>query len=43
MKARGATDDFSGQFFCNFEIVIFCFGVTKCDLVHAVEAPYGLP
>ena len=26
-----------------FEIFIFCFVVAICDLVHAVEAIYGLP
>ena len=42
--SRGATlDDFSGQFLCIFEIIIFCFVVAICDLVHAVEAMYGLP
>ena len=25
-----------------FEIIIFCFVVAICDLVHAVEATYGL-
>ena len=35
-------DDFSGQFFPIFEIIIFCFVVAICDLVHAVEATYGL-
>ena len=29
--------------FCTFEIIIFCFVVTICDLVHAVRAMYGLP
>ena len=33
----------SGQFFHIFEIIIFCFVVAICDLVHAVEAMYGLP
>ena len=43
-KTRGATyDDFSGQFFRIFEIIIFCFVVAICDLVHTVEAMYGLP
>ena len=42
--SRGATwDDFSGQFFRIFEITIFRFVVAICDLVHAVEATYGLP
>ena len=36
-------DDFSGQFFRIFEIIIFCLVVAICDLVHAVEATYGLP
>ena len=36
-------DDFSGQFFRIIEIIIFCFVVAMCDLVHAVEAIYGLP
>ena len=26
-----------------FEIIIFCIVVAICDLVHAVEATYGLP
>ena len=31
--ARSATlDDFSGQFFRIFEIIIFCFVVAICDL-----------
>ena len=30
--------DFSGQIFLIFEIIIFCFVVTICDLVHDVEA-----
>ena len=43
-KTRGAKeDDFSGQFFHFFEIIIFCFVVAICDLVHAVESTYGLP
>ena len=33
-----------GQYyFCIFEIIIFCFVVAICDLVHAMEAMYGLP
>ena len=44
IKARCATqDDFRRQFFHIFEIFIFCFVVAICDLVHAVEATYGLP
>ena len=31
------------NFFCIFEIIIFYFVVAICDLVHAVEAMYGLP
>ena len=31
------------SFFLYFEIIIFCFVVAVCDLVHAVEAMYGLP
>ena len=31
------------NFFRIFEIIIFGFVVTICDLVHAVEATYGLP
>ena len=31
------------NFFSIFEIIIFCFVVAICDLVHAVEATYGLP
>ena len=42
--SRDATyDAFSGQFFRTFEIIIFCFDVAICDLVHAVEAMHGLP
>ena len=36
-------NDFSDQFFCIFEIIIVCFVVAICDLVHAVEAMYGIP
>ena len=36
-------DDFSGQSFRTFEIIIFCFVVAIRDLVHAVEAMYGFP
>ena len=31
------------NFFCIFEIIIFCLVVAICDLEHAVEATYGLP
>ena len=31
------------NFFRIFEIIIFCFVVALCDLVHAVEDMYGLP
>ena len=31
------------SFFRIFEIIIFCFVVAICDLVHAVEAMYGRP
>ena len=31
------------NFFCIFEIIIFCFVVAICDLLHAVEAMYSLP
>ena len=43
--SRGVIDlhDFSGPFFHIFEIIIFCFVVAICDLVHAVEAMYDLP
>ena len=30
-------------FFRIFEIIIVCFAVAIYDLVHAVEAMYGLP
>ena len=30
-------------FFRIFEIIIFCFVVAICELVHAMEAMYGLP
>ena len=41
--SQGATsDDFSGQFFRIFEIIIFCFVVTICDLVHDVETIFHL-
>ena len=40
---RGATyDDFSCQYVRIFEIIIFCYVLAICDLVHAVEAMYGL-
>ena len=31
------------NFFRIFGIIIFCFVVAICDLVHAVEAMYSLP
>ena len=31
------------NFFRIFEIIIFCFVVAICDLVHAMEALYGIP
>ena len=31
------------DFFRIFEIIIFCFVVAICDLVHAVVAMYGIP
>ena len=31
------------NFFRIFEIIIFCFVVAKCDLVHAVRAMYVHP
>ena len=34
---------FCGQFFRIFEIIIFCFVVDICDLVHNVEAIFYLP
>ena len=41
--SRGATyDDFSGQFFRIFEIIIFCCVVAICDLVHDVETIFHL-
>ena len=40
---RGATwDDFSGQCFRIFEIIIFCFVVAICDLVHDVSTIFHL-
>ena len=30
-------------FFVFLKFIIFCFVVAICDLVHAVEATYGLP
>ena len=33
----------SGQCFRIFEIIIFCFVVAIYDLVHALEAMYGIP
>ena len=36
-------DDFSGQVFLIFEIIMFCFVVAIYDLLHEVEAVYGLP
>ena len=41
--ARGATwDDFSGQWFRFFEIIIFCFLVILCDVVHDVKTIFHL-
>ena len=31
------------NFFRFFEIIMFCFVVAMCNLVHAVDAMYGLP
>ena len=43
IATRGATeDDFSGQFFRIFEIIIFCCLVAICDLVHDVETIFHL-
>ena len=40
---RGATkDDFSGQFFRIFEIIMFCCVVAICDLVHDVETIFHI-
>ena len=36
-------NDFSGHLFRIFEIIIFCYAVAICDLVHAVEAMYDIP
>ena len=42
-SSRGATyDDFSGHFFRIFEIIMFCFVVAICDLVHDVETIFHL-
>ena len=32
----------SGPFFCIFKIIIFCFVVATCDLVHNVETIFHL-
>ena len=41
--STGATyDDFSGQIFRIFEIIIFCFVVAICDLVHDVETIFHI-
>ena len=37
--AWAATDDFSGQFFCIFDIISFCF---LDDLVHDVKTIFHL-
>ena len=40
---RGATkNNFSGQFFRIFEIIIFCFVVSICDLMHDVETMFHI-
>ena len=31
------------NYFRIFDIIIFCFVVAVCDLVHDVESMYGLP
>ena len=42
--SRGATyDDFSGQYFRIFEIIICCFVVAICNLMHDVETIFHLP
>ena len=43
IESRGATyDDFSGQFFRIFEIIIFCFVFAICDLVQDVETIFHI-
>ena len=42
-ETRGATWEYvSGQFFRIFEIIIFCFVVAICDLVHDVETIFHI-
>ena len=40
---RCKVEGFQWSIFCIFEIIIFCFVVAICYLVHDVEAMYGLP
>ena len=43
LQSQGATqDDFSGQFFRIFEIIIICFAVAICDLVQDVKTIFHL-
>ena len=43
LYTRGETyDDFSGQFFHIFEIIMLCFVVAICDLVHDVETIFHI-
>ena len=42
-KIPSLSDDISGQFIRIFEIIIFCFVIAICDLVHNVEAIFGIP
>ena len=35
-------DDFSGQIFRIFEIIMFCFVVAICELVHDMETIFHL-
>ena len=43
MAGGARLDDFGGHLFRIFKIIIFCFVVAIRDLVHAVEAMYGIP
>ena len=41
---RGTTKDgFSGHFFHIFQIILFCFVIDLCGLVHDVEAIFIAP
>ena len=42
-RIKGTAGWFGDQFFRVFEVIIFCFVVAICDLVHDLEALFHIP